>query len=207
MPEPDPDPLYERLRERIEADRGPIAWLRARPTPARHALLATSGIAVVTTVTLLTHSTLEDASLTFVIGLGALGLLAALSMAAALRPLFERGATPRGRLVSGAGVLAAALGAVAIGGTDGWGPLGGLSCFWVGAVVGLPVFALSIALDRAGWRGPLFGALSAGLVGLIAIQIACPATQLTHLLVAHFGALLVATLGFGAIGALVARRA
>jgi len=157
-------------------------------------------------LTLLRSPTWAHAS-TWWVGLGALVVLGGLAMASALRPITES-QDPRGaRLLAAGGIALGALGALGVGSDGRWGGAGGLRCVLVGSLVALPVFVAARLLDRAPWRGVLFGALAGGITGTVALQLVCPVPHLGHLLVGHFGALLVSATVFGGLGGLLARRA
>lgn len=207
MPSPEHDDLYAQLRRRLDEERGPTAWLRALPTPARGALLALTAAATVGALVLLSGVTPTIPSWRWGLGLAVLAIVTFIALATALRPVASA-PWPRGsRLSAFAGLALGALGAIVIGSTGGWGAASGLRCLFVAAFVAAPVFAMSLVLDRAAWRGALFAALGAALVGAFAIQLVCPVAELGHLLVGHFGGLVVVTAGLAGIGALVARRA
>jgi hypothetical protein len=72
-------------------------------------------------------------------------------------------------------------------------------CLGFGGILGLPVLVLAFLVRRAHVDGAAIAALAgvaAGLTGNLTLQVHCPITEPTHLLLGH--ALLLAVLGVGA---------
>lgn len=199
--------MYAELRERVERERGPVSWLRERPTPQRVGLLALAGALSVGGVLFWRGAWPSLGSDPATLGLAVLVLLIVLAMVAALRPVgVAHGGTEGHGLVT-AGLLLGTLGAVAIASDGSWGGVSGLRCWILGALVAAPVFSAVLLLDRAPWRGGLFGALAAGLAGTLAVQLVCPSPHLGHLVVGHYGVTLICLAGFGAVAWGIARHA
>ncbi|MGF1464590.1 MAG: hypothetical protein ACFCGT_00520 [Sandaracinaceae bacterium] len=192
--------LYERVRQDLERERGPAAWLRSRPTPQRLALWLLS--AAVVSLVLQRMAGGAGAEPARLLSLVTLGATTAIAMGVALWPLPRHRPSGRARLLLVVGVAAAALAALVLAGDGTLGPVGPLRCVRVGAVAALPVFGVGLLLDRQPSRGLLLSALAAALAGALAVQGVCGASGLTHLVVSHFGAVVAATVGFVTIGSL-----
>ena len=199
--------MYAALRARVERERGPLSWLRERPTPQRVGLLVLAGVLVVGGVLLFKGAWPALGPDAATLGLGVLVLLLVLAMAAALRPVGAAHGGTEGQGLVTAGVLLGALGAVAIASDGSWGEVSGLRCWVLGVLVGAPVFSAALLLDRAPWRAGPFGALAAGLAGTLAAQLVCPSPHLGHLVVGHYGVALICLALFGAVAWGVARHA
>ena len=202
------DELFHAVESDLARERGLVAWMRSRPTPARIAL----GLALPLTMVLL-HLALSRRADFFVYPIGRmlaeLGLYSALAWAAArqlLRPVHLRS----GQLVA-LGLAAAALlvpVALALGapaheahaasfagvGADFWPRA--FACFRFGAMLSIPVMVVLTWADRLEGRRAAFAALAAGmggLVGNVVLHVHCPLTGLGHLLMGH------ATIGFALV--------
>lgn len=191
--------MFEALQRRVQRERGPHMWLRERPTSQRLALLGLVSVTSLVGVLLwrgVWPQLTADAS---TLGLAVLVLLLGLAMVAALRPVGEKHGGTEGHGLVIAGLLLGSLGAVAIASDGSWGGASGMQCWMLGGFVAAPVFSTILVLDRAPWRGGLFGALAAGLAGTLAAQLVCPSPHLGHLVVGHYG---VTLLSIGVLGAI-----
>lgn len=89
----------------------------------------------------------------------------------------------------------------------GEGLLGGRICLVAGAVAATIAFVVLRMLDR-GTPGSAFAAIGAGaLASSITLWALCPTTATAHLVVGHFGAVLIFGAGALAVGACLRRRA
>jgi hypothetical protein len=64
-------------------------------------------------------------------------------------------------------------------------------CLGIGLLIALALYALWSLLDRGGARRGLAAAAAAGLTANLALQLHCPITAPTHLLIGHLGVALV----------------
>jgi hypothetical protein len=193
----DLDGLYRALRADIARERGLRGWLRERSTAAR--LLAASG--VIAGVCALAAVAFARSDLgaypieRFVLSLSAMGLLMVVSLVIALRPLQRPG------LPIWVSPAVAACSLLALAGLYLVTPLPpapaalelaslrpALVCLAIGLAMGAPVYALIVLLERGGPRRALPMAAAAGLAANLVLHIHCPRTQLTHLMLGHFGA-------------------
>jgi hypothetical protein len=202
------DRLYAQLRAEIERERGPAAWLRARSTPVRIALVAAVAVGVVALAVAVTGHTafFVDTTPVWLASVAALAALGGFAIRAALRPIYRPAWSNTTRVVASAAVLLGALGAVVSIGDGSLGALDGGRCVVLGLLAGAPVFSLALLVERVPRRGAFFGALAGAVAGATTAQVLCPAPGLLHLLVGHFGIVASATAVFGAIAAFVARR-
>lgn len=206
--------------ETVDRPRGVLARLRELPTPLRVAL-ATISVLLVATLAVLAKGVRGDlggeATARFGLGLGGVIALLAGVVAVSLRGV---GSRPLGWRAWGAiGVALAAPVVLAVAPwlweTTAAGP-GAETVFGGCGATGLLAGALTAAIvwvfqrDRRGapWRA--FAAVTGGgLTAFVLLQLQCPSTDLTHLVVSHAsaGALLAAVLvlAFGARSALAAR--
>ncbi|HJL16631.1 MAG TPA: hypothetical protein RMH99_13290 [Sandaracinaceae bacterium LLY-WYZ-13_1] len=201
-PEPrseETDRLYARLQQTLADERGPRAWLRARPTPWRLAIVGVALLGVVTAAVLVTGHTaflraLDARWIASVVGLAA---MSGVAVTAALRPAHRPEGSRAVRAALGAGVVLGALGAILLLGDGTLGALERLRCLAIGGAAAVPIFALARLVDRTPQRGAGFAALAAGVAGALTVQVICPAPGLAHLVVSHFG---VVVLAAGALG-------
>ena len=173
---PDPrDDLYERIREDIASERGALAWIRARPTPLRAALLGALGFggAVALIAAMRPESFTRPRTLGWAIGLTGAIAMTAVAMAALLRPVHTDGWSPLRRRLVARAVALGALGAITLLGDGSLGALG--------------------------------AALSATLVGALTLQVMCRGRSLLHLVTEHFGVVLAGGLFYFSVAALLAR--
>jgi len=205
---PDPrDDLYERIREDIASERGALAWIRARPTPLRAALLGALGFggAVALIAAMRPESFTRPRTLGWAIGLTGAIAMTAVAMAALLRPVHADGWSPLRRRLVGGAIALGALGAITLAGDGSLGALGTGHCLMMGAMASLPTFVAALLLDRHPRRGALFAALSATLVGALTLQVMCRGRSLLHLVTEHFGVVLAGGLFYFSVAALLAR--
>ncbi|MCB9727179.1 MAG: hypothetical protein H6746_01715 [Deltaproteobacteria bacterium] len=198
--------LREDTRRGIEAERGPLAWLRSRTTPAR-AGMAMLGAALVLLGVLLLRRRVDLALYPTGRLLAELTVMALLSAAVLAATLRERLPVIRPTLLAPL-LLAACLVALAVGllppahldhpaSLAGTGPdliPRAMACFGFGTALALPLLLLLAGLERDplpyARRDALF-AVFAGVSGLAALLLHCPITQGPHLLVGHAPVLLL----------------
>lgn len=215
-------PSFDVLASRIERERGPLAWLASRPTALRM-LLALAGVAVLTTLVALAapRADLAVYPLGRMLGLLlALGAVAAAVVVVALRPLF----LPQLPAKLEPALLALALTAPFLVGVlpmahmahpaslEGTGAdflRRAAACFVFGAVVGAPILVLARFLDRrrhARIATALLAAAVGGLTGNLALQLHCPITDPSHILVGHGTVGMGLALVYGGLAVVFARR-
>jgi hypothetical protein len=208
-PDSDPklDELYAQLREEIEEERGPRAWLRSRSTLSRAIALAgvSVGMVAVVVLTMAQGDVWTGRGALFALSVTGLLALLAIAIGAVLRPSQLRAWSPRTRTLVAGSVVLGSLAAIVLVGDGGFGDVGTGMCLIVGGMVGAPVFVLATLLDRDPRRGSVFGGLAGALTGALATQILCGAPSLTHLLVEHFGIVAVYGALFSGMGWLLAR--
>ena len=211
MPSPTPDDeaarIYARVRADLERERGIRAWLRARPTPLRVAMLLSAATAISALGAWVLAGGLADRSATGWVS--ATGLVVALAFAviAALRPIHLPEGSDASRALLVLGIALSSLAAIVASGDGTVGALASGRCALIGLAVGVPVFAVSLLVARHPSRGAVFRGLVGGIAGALAVQLVCPAPGLAHLVVEHFGVVLLGAVLFGSAGALFARRA
>jgi len=182
--------LLTGTHERIKADRGPLAWLRCRPTSQRFGLVLL-GLAGLMALTLwrfqrpdfATYPALRMA-ITFSVYLVAL----ALSIGELVRPLYTRGRTELFIVLTGAlPLLVAALPAAAR--IEDAPTIGhGHDCIPVGMLAGFLLMLVVRAFDRAprvGTGPALLLGNTAGLFANLVLMLHCPIDRPAHLLVTH----------------------
>jgi len=210
--------LLARVERDVAAERGAHARIRALSSRARIAIALAAVALLVGLGGALGHGPPATAAAAVLMLLPAALLIVAI--ATALRPL-QRPALPDWRrrladLVPFTVLLAlcfapdllAQLRGDAIAHTEaGEALLGGRICLVAGAAAATVAFALLRALDR-GTPGSTLAAIGAGaLASSITLWALCPTTAAAHLVVAHFGAVLVFGAGALAVGAWLRRRA
>ena len=130
-----------------------------------------------------------------------------LAMSAMFRPLYLPAWSGASRRLLVAGLGLASLASIAMTSDGSLGPLASSGrCLLIGASIGAPVFGLAVLFDRRPRRVGVFRALFSGLVGVLAVQLVCPATGLVHVVVEHFGLALGSTAVFAGVGAALERR-
>lgn len=192
-------PPLERVEAALAAERGPVAWLRARPTPVRRAMVgATIGLVLVLAWTAFgrvdmplfpTDRLAVELGLLALVAVGLIGLglrhglreapawtglfvlfVVALPTVAYFLPM-AHSAHPASLAGAGSDLAARAL-----------------SCFAWGMSMAAPV-ALVLALSERDpspeWPRDGLAAGAAGVAGLMALTLHCPITQPIHLLVGH----------------------
>jgi hypothetical protein len=202
--EADLNPLRTRVDAQIEQEKGIIATLRALPTWQRTGIAL--GLAAAVTLASLVTKPRSDLD-AYPMGHMAwiVGLLAALTFAASwrlLRPLHKP--PPKAwtdTLLLVLGVLTPAvvsfipLGHVGIdAGTGADFAAGCMRCIGFGGVLGIPVLVLALVLRRKNMDGAAItalGGVAAGLSGNLVLQVHCPITDSTHLLLGHTTLLLI----------------
>lgn len=165
----------------------PRARLRAAPTPFRFALALGIATAIVLLVALVAPRTdLQTLPLLRHLAvLGSVGLVLALALRGALRPLHLPD-IGWGRPVAWASVSVAAAGALALLAPPGVHDAAAHEvCFLGGLGMGLPVFLAARLLDRGTLAGPLLAAVSGGLAGYLALHVHCGVDERAHLLLGH----------------------
>ena len=203
------DAIYDRVRADLDRERGPLGWLRARPTPLRAALVAAAALLSVAALVALSGRLAGFGArpVRQAAAVGGLALAFGLALRAALRPMHRPQWRGGARALLLGGLLAFALGSIVVAsdGTVGGG-LGG-RCLVVGLVAGAPALLLTLLVLRDPGRGALFAGLAGGLTGSLAVQLVCVGRQpLTHAVIEHFGVVVVTTAALGGLGALLARR-
>jgi hypothetical protein len=199
-PSEDMAALYEELRARVQADRGPLAWLRSLPTPWRIGIVV--GVVAVLAAVQVGLSGAWSAGAPWwartAVPAAALLLLLGVATAHTLRPL-HRPAPPVWHGL--AWVTAAAVAPVAVAaGTYTEGLVNAAPCLGFGLLMSLPVLGTWWAVERgaSGVGRVLLLAAAAGLGGNVLLQFHCANTAPGHLLVGHGG--IVWVLGMGALG-------
>ena len=205
MPAADLGRLRAALTQELAAERGPRAFLRARPTGLR-VLIACSAVLGVAAVSGFAglrpdHGIYPPgrmaAIVLFIAGAVAVELAISLrplqlpalprwlptaAMAVALAGLFVLYALPAAHLSHPASLHASAppmLLARAV------------QCLAIGLGFGVPVHALLRALDRGGADRALIAAVCAGLAANLGLQLHCPITAPAHMLLGHLGVALL----------------
>jgi hypothetical protein len=192
----------------VEAERGPVARVRALGRPSRLALLvgvvALEGLVFWLFLRRADLGVYPSARLAATVG-GYGGLLIAAGWLA-LRPLYLPDRPAARRVVVAVGLLLPVVLALLpevptvsppAGGPARWATF----CFLDGALVAAAVLVAGRLLDRGG-PGASLAALAAGMAGTLMLHIHCPINQPVHLLVGHATVPLVAV----AAGLLLARR-
>jgi drug/metabolite transporter (DMT)-like permease len=191
------DALYADVRARIERDdEAPGAGLRALSTARRRALAACAlGLFGVLGGVMLARPHLAARSPGPLAA--TLGLLCVLSFASAMLCLRAAHRPPLPAWATAAWVLTAVVTASAVllassapqSGVAATAP-GSLPCLAVGLMLGLPVYFVLRLLDRGGTPHAVAGALAAGLVAVLLLELHCPVRAPIHLMVGHVGVVL-----------------
>jgi hypothetical protein len=198
---------FDSVLTAVEAERGPISWLRSQRTPTR--MLVPLGVALLVGVGMLFFQARADLEV-YPLGralLSTTSLALALALAIRLSVWPSHVPLPSKRAVFALLastvfvplVLAAMPAAhwehpVATQGVGAdWGRRAA-ACFFFGAAFGLPVLLSILAVDRGLGRTnvTLLGAAGVGLAGNLALQLHCPLTHPFHLVPGHATIVIVA---------------
>lgn len=211
--------LRESVNAELDAEVGPVAYLRSRTTFVRAAV--TVAVAALVALVVLRVAPRSDLSLypmpRMALALALLLVPLLVALVVVLRPL-QRHALPNA-LVWGALILgvatpwvlallprAHALHPDALGGDGSDRVALALRCLAFGIATGLPVLLALWAFDRgahAALRRALVAAAAAGLMGNLVLQGHCPITSPSHLALGHatVGLVLLAAYVLGAVRA------
>jgi len=181
----DVDALFAAVREEVDRERGPLSYLRSRPTWVRRALLI--GVAIGLPTVLLVSKGVVITTAWATMAVGGVLLLGALLLGGALRPIHRPARPPwRDRILLGAALALPVLVALLANPGPDPAPSGGLACFLMGVVAGLPIAGFAWLLSRGRTAtASLFGATGASLVAFVALHAICGSTHPEHLLVGH----------------------
>lgn len=201
------DSIRGEITERIAAERGLVATLRALPTSQRLAGIVLASLAV----TVLAWLMMPRADMDhyprgrMLITLGALFGLTVAANLRLLRPLH----LPKPPAWTGAVLLLAGIAAPIVlavvpltafgheefaAGEGGAFAVGCFKCLSFGAVLGLPVLLLAGLMRRANVDGAAIvalGGVAAGLTGNLTLQVHCPIVDTGHLLLGHASLLFI----------------
>jgi hypothetical protein len=197
--------LEQAIRADLERERGAIAWLRSRSTPARLGLSLGFGalVAVLTLLVAARHDLHVYPMARLLLALGWFGVAAGVCAWLALRPAYLP--RPSTAVVVAAAafalcgpVVVALLPEVHTSGVRGHAPI----CFAIGSLAGVVALLAARAVDRGahGTGQLVLAAAAAGLLGSVALSLHCPVNHPAHLLLGH------ATVPFALVaGTLLAR--
>ncbi|MBI4950958.1 MAG: hypothetical protein HY908_02920 [Myxococcales bacterium] len=203
----------------IRAERGPLAWLRSRPTPLRITLAVALAAGLVGACALFAGR--EDLGRLDALELGVvLGGAGVTLVAASLRLLRPLHAPPAAGW-TGAALCAMGLAVPTVlalitsraGAPEDGQPvaamLGAASpCLALGLLGAAPLLALTVALRRTradGGTVAALGGVAAGLTGYLCLHVHCGATDRAHLLLGHVAVVALA-MGLGLLPDAVTRR-
>jgi len=208
---PDLALLGGELDRALARERGARGWLRERGRPARLALvIAVLGVEV---AAMLAAGGAPGARVRtpaeLVVTLAFFGVLLVAASWHALRPLYLPPAPSwltRGLVVLGVlAPFAIALWSGSMPAPDapgGFAARYGVSCFAMGAGIGVALLLVARALDRGGHRaapGALLAAAAAGLAANVALDLHCASLELGHLAVGHAGVAVVLVAAYAMI--------
>jgi len=190
--------LYARVREDVDRERGVRAWLRSSPTWIRGAVVGTTAaVAIAAPWAMMGAPPLSVRCDGWTCSVIALGVLLAVAVAASVRPL-HRASGGVGTRLWLASLGAASLVAMLMANDGSVGPVESIRCLVLGAAVGVPVWIVGFLTDRYPQGNVTLGGAVAALGGMLAAQILCPLRGVAHIVVDHFGALLLLAAIFGA---------
>lgn len=204
---PDLDALFAQVNASIHrAERRPSFWWQTRPTWLRRGLASVPALLILTTAaTLKLRPDFADyppAQMT--VALGTLLCLLGAAIYQALRPLYQPALSTGGKASIALSTLTASL-LLALFPPPGEPSLPlavelphAIPCFLIGLGTGLPVYVLLRLLDR-GSGHPLLPACASALLGTLFLHLACPSRSAAHLLLGHFGVVLLLIPGLGVL--------
>jgi len=189
-----------------QSESGTGGWLKSRSTGTRRALALGSFLALAGFALLAMRGRGVADLPAWAIGvcLGSLGLLIALSLWVALRPL-QAPALSNGKvgalalLSVGCAVIVAFVPEMAQASADGAAHAMASPCMYMGLLIGLPVYALARVLDRGSRLSSVLAASAAGLTGNFVLALNCPIHSAEHMLVGHASVVLIFLLGVFAV--------
>ncbi|PKN58905.1 MAG: hypothetical protein CVU56_02870 [Deltaproteobacteria bacterium HGW-Deltaproteobacteria-14] len=198
--------LFAAVEAEQRRERGPLAWLRSRPTWVRRSMIF--GMAIVIATIILVAMRRPDFAFypmgRFALELGLLAGALAVAVAVAVRPRLD---VPSARATSalvGLAILVPVLLAVLpqahaghpaslLGVGSDFLPRA-IGCLVWGLVMGTPTAIIAFLARRDGGGEPrrdLLLAGAAGLAGVIALEMHCPITDGDHLLVGHVSVVVI----------------
>jgi hypothetical protein len=205
-PSLDTEALFAGLSQRLAHERGIAAWLRSRSTPLRALLAAAmlAGLLALAIVTSLRRDIAVYPGPRMALVLAALGASLLSLVFVLLRPLqwpaLPARAAPALALAAIAGALVISVlpeahhahsSSMVYGQSISSHLVRAVPCVVIGLMNGLVAYGLLVALDRGGRRRVALPGIAAGLVAYMVLQLVCPVTGPTHLVLAHFGVLLM----------------
>ncbi len=197
----DLESLLAEVEQSVGRERGPVAWLRSRPTGKRTALVLVA-VAVVVLFILafkLRPDLAEYPMLAMLVAVALEGLIIGAAVRIELRPV-QDAAPPAwmrpllGMLALAVPTLVALLPLAHAGAPLAYAPPGksfvqlALGCFSFGTALAAPVLLLLWALDRQGHRArglAVLAAATGGVVGNLVLLLHCPITDIGHMLLGH----------------------
>ena len=194
-----------------QSESGTGGWLKSRSTGTRRALsfgsfLALAGLAL---LRMRGRGVADLPAWAVGVCLGSLGVLIALSLWTALRPL-QAPALSHGKvgalalLSVGCAVIVAFVPGLAQTSAAGTAHAAA-PCMYAGLLFGLPVYALARVLDRGPRLSSILAASAAGLTGNFILALDCPNHGREHMLVGHASVVLIFLLGVFAVHAVESR--
>jgi hypothetical protein len=200
----DLDALLARVKSSLAGERGARGWLRSRPTWMRRSIsIAASTILSLFGLVAVRPDLGAYPPWRMAITLGAFIVPLLFTIVLSLRPAYRPALKTEIILASSVASLGIVLllsvlppaheahaATIAMAAADGGG--GAMPCFFIGVLVSLPVLAIARVLDhRATKMVVVLSAVAAGLTANVTLQLHCPATAPTHLLLGHFSVALV----------------
>jgi hypothetical protein len=197
----DLDRMQAELQSKLAEERGPAAWLRARPTPVRGIFAGAAMAAlVVTTMALWLRPDFEVYPPGRMLAL--LALLAGMIIVDMILVLWPLQLPAAPGWLTRAAVIAAPLGLLVLYllptahtahprslHPEGLGPLlwTAQKCLLIGSAVAAGIYAVLRGLDRGGTRRLPLMAACAGLAANLMLQLHCAVTAPMHLVFGHLG--------------------